>query len=96
MGQVRIKGKDAKTLLERVSVVDTQILAPGQASLSLITLPSGGIKDDCIVTKLAEDDFYVVLNAGCKHSDLKYISEHTDPSWDANVLYSEENSLVAI
>ena len=50
-------------------------MAPGQASLSLIMLESGGIKDDCIITKVADDEFYVVLNAGCKETDLAH--------WDA-------------
>ena len=76
MGQVRVKGRDAARFLERVTVVDTQNLAPGQASLSLIMLESGGIKDDCIVTKVADDDFFVVLNAGCKHTDLAHFAEH--------------------
>lgn len=49
------------------------------------------------MTKLADDDFYVVLNAACKQSDLSYIAEHTDRSWDVKVSsYSEQNSLVAI
>ena len=76
-------------------MVDTQALAPGQASLSLIMLESGGIKDDCIVTKISDDEYYVVLNAGCKETDLAH--------WDANksnmdvgINYSEANSLVAI
>ena len=32
----------------------------------------GGIKDDCIVTKLNENHFYVVFNAGCKDKDLNH------------------------
>ena len=79
-----------------MTVVDTQALAPGQGSLSLLMLESGGIKDDCIITKLADDDFYVVLNAACKHSDLAHIAANTPADWDASVEYSEANSLVAV
>jgi len=59
-------------------------------------LENGGIKDDCIVTKLKEDDYYVVLNAGCKVTDLDHIRKHTPSGWDVSVDCSEENSLIAV
>ena len=59
-------------------------------------LENGGIKDDCIITKLKEDDFYVVLNAGCKFTDLEHIYNHKHAEWDISIEYSEDNSLVAI
>lgn len=96
MGQVRVKGRDASRFLEKVTVVDTQLLAPGQASLSLIMLESGGIKDDCIITKVADDDFYVVLNAGCKETDLAHWAEYKSADMDVGIHYAEDNSLVAI
>ena len=89
-------GRDAARFLERVTVVDTQSLAPGQASLSLIMLESGGIKDDCIITKVADDDFYVVLNAGCKETDLAHWDANKPADMDVGISYSEANSLVAI
>jgi len=61
-------------LLERVTVVDTQALHNGQASLSMLMLATGGIKDDCIITKLKDDDFYVVFNGACKYTDLEHIN----------------------
>ena len=96
MGQVRFKGKDAAKLLEKMTVVDTASLQPGQGSLSLLMLENGGIKDDCIITKLKDDDFYVVLNAGCKFSDMDHIKAYTPKDWDVTMEYSEENSLVAV
>jgi len=59
-------------------------------------LESGGIKDDCIITKVADDDFYVVLNAGCKETDLAHWDEYKTSDMDVGIDYSEENSLVAI
>ena len=66
MGQVRFKGSGAAELLERATVVDTYALRPGQASLSLLLSEKGTIMDDCIITKVSDSEFYVVLNAGCK------------------------------
>ena len=76
MGQVRVRGKDAASFLEFMTVVDTRNLARNNGSLSLLMTEKGTIKDDCIITKLAEDDFYVVLNAGCKETDLKHMAEY--------------------
>ena len=76
--------------------MDTQALAPGQASLSLIMLETGGIKDDCIITKVTDDDFFVVLNAGCKETDLAHWANYKTSDMDVGIHYSEENSLVAI
>lgn len=36
---------------------------------------SGTIKDDCIITKVSETEFYVVINAGCKITDLAHIDD---------------------
>jgi len=100
MGQVRIKGKDACSFLERLTVADLQNLAPGKATLSLIMNEKGGINDDCIITKVADDHFFMVINAGCKDNDLKYMNAHkTSSEWrnkDVSILYNEDNSLVAI
>jgi aminomethyltransferase len=99
MGQVRFRGKHAKDLLERVTVVDTQALNHGQASLSMLMLPSGGIKDDCIITKLKDDDFYVVFNGACKYTDLEHINQVKDAEFkgkDVSIEYKEDRSLLAI
>jgi len=59
-------------------------------------LESGGIKDDCIITKVADDDFFVVLNAGCKETDLKHWAAYQPKDMDVGIHYSEDNSLVAV
>jgi aminomethyltransferase len=38
----------------------------------------GTILDDCIITKVNENEFYVVLNAGCKTTDLAHIKKVID------------------
>lgn len=59
-------------------------------------LENGGIKDDCIITKLDEDDFFVVLNAGCKETDLEHIEKYKPSGMDVSIEYSEANSLIAV
>lgn len=100
MGQVRFKGRDAAALLERATVVDTYALKPGQASLSLLMTDKGTIKDDCIITKVSDTEFYVVLNAGCKVTDLAHFDELIRKEFSGKDIkietYDEVSSLVAI
>lgn len=35
----------------------------------------GGIRDDCIITKVENDKFFVVVNGACKDADFKYMNE---------------------
>ncbi len=60
----------------------------------------GGINDDCIITKVTNEHFFMVINAGCKDNDLKYMNEHKNSSeWkgkDLAINYNEDNSLVAV
>lgn len=74
MGQYRFKGSKAADFLERMTVVDTQSLAPKQGSLSMLMTRAGTIKDDCIITKISDQEFNVVLNAGCKDTDIEHMN----------------------
>lgn len=58
----------------------------------------GGINDDCIITKVTEDHFYVVLNAGCKFTDMEHIKNHMGGFKDCTMEYvsEDERSLIAI
>lgn len=99
MGQVRIIGKDAKEFLEYFTVADLQGTEPGKATLSLIMNEKGGINDDCIITKVKDDSFFVVINAGCKDKDLEYmraIKSDKFKNKDVSIQYNEDNSLIAV
>lgn len=98
MGQTHWKGKDAAAFLEYMTVVDTQALHNGKASLSLLMNDKGGINDDCIVTKVNEEHFYVVLNAGCKHADMEHMAKYMDKFPNLTMEYhsEDERSLIAI
>lgn len=60
----------------------------------------GTIKDDCIVTKVTEEDFYVVINAGCKVTDLAHIGQLINDEFKGKDIqittYDDVNSLIAI
>lgn len=43
-------------------------------SLSVLTNDGGGIIDDCIITRVGPNSFYMVCNAGCADKDLKHLN----------------------
>jgi hypothetical protein len=49
MGQVRIKGKDRISFMERLICADVAGLKSGEASLTLFTNENGGVIDDAII-----------------------------------------------
>jgi aminomethyltransferase len=63
MGELFIEGPEAGSGLAAALVTDPPALAVGRAHYSMITAADGGIIDDLIVYRLAEDRFMVVANA---------------------------------
>jgi aminomethyltransferase len=64
MGELMIEGPEAASGLARALVTDPASLAMGRAQYSMICAPDGGIIDDLIVYRLADERFLVVANAG--------------------------------
>ncbi len=64
MGELFIEGPDAGDALSAALVSDPPALAIGRAQYSMICAANGGILDDLIVYRLAEERFLVVANAG--------------------------------
>ena len=64
MGELFVEGPEAGEALSAALVSDPPRLAVGRAQYSLICAANGGILDDLIVYRLAEDRFLVVANAG--------------------------------
>jgi glycine cleavage system T protein (aminomethyltransferase) len=64
MGELFVEGPDAGAALAFALVTDPPALAIGRAHYSMICAPDGGIIDDLIVYRLADERFLVVANAG--------------------------------
>jgi len=64
MGELFVEGPDAGEALSRALVSEPTRLAVGRAQYSMICAPNGGILDDLIVYRLADERFLVVANAG--------------------------------
>jgi len=74
MGRVSISGPKATSFLE--SLVPTKVATQpiGKAFYSLLLSDHGGIIDDLIVMRLAEDAYLVVVNAANTKTDLEHMA----------------------
>ena len=63
MGELWVEGPQAGAALAHALVSDPPALKVGRAHYSMICAPDGGVLDDLIVYRLAEERFLVVANA---------------------------------
>ncbi|MDT0269437.1 glycine cleavage system aminomethyltransferase GcvT [Streptomyces sp. DSM 44915] len=63
MGEITVRGADAAALLDHALVGRLSAVRPGRARYTMICAADGGILDDLIVYRLADDTFLVVANA---------------------------------
>ena len=63
MGEFFVSGAGAATALDYALTGEPSALRPGRARYTMICAEDGGILDDLIVYRLAEDEFLVVANA---------------------------------
>ncbi|WP_247827543.1 glycine cleavage system aminomethyltransferase GcvT [Arthrobacter antioxidans] len=63
MGEVLVSGPQAAAFLNYALVSNLAVIAVGKAKYSLICTAEGGVIDDLITYRLAEDSFLVVPNA---------------------------------
>jgi len=97
MGQLTFKCDDSSIDigLELEKLLPGNILKLGVNRLrySLLLAEDGGILDDLMVTRRA-DDFYMVVNGAVKHDDMAYIRENLPDN--INVNYMEDYALLAL
>ncbi len=65
-----IRGPTATEFLEWITPSDLQSLPAYSSTLSVLLNENGGIIDDMMITKHAEDAFYLVTNAGRRSRDI--------------------------
>ncbi len=81
MGDIRIragrKPGGALAAVQHISMNDDSLLAIGQAHYSAMLYPEGTFVDDVIVHRLGEEDYLLVINAGTREKDIRWVRENT-------------------
>lgn len=75
MGRVRIKGRHARRLVERLNTRRVSDMQPGQCRYSLVCNEQGGVKDDVLVYRQDDDDFLLVVNAANRTKLLEHFEQ---------------------
>ena len=75
MGQLRLVGAEAAKALETLVPMDVAGLAAGQQRYAFFTNSNGGLLDDLMITRRA-DDLLLIVNAACKAADIKHLVTH--------------------
>ncbi len=76
MGVITLKGETALASLNYLLTNDFTNMDQGKVRYSLMCNVNGGCIDDLIVYKLAQDYYFLVVNASNRHKDYKHMKEH--------------------
>lgn len=95
MGEFRVTGPDAAAFLNYLLTNEADV-PQGKAFYSAMCYPDGGIVDDLIVYRIAEEDFLMVVNAANLDKDWAWVQSHLQ-GYDAKVSNeSDYTALVAV
>ena len=75
MKLIAVSGAEAADMLAETCPLDPSALKAGQSKYTFFLNESGGVLDDLIVTRLGEDRFMVVANAGNADEDIAILNE---------------------
>lgn len=96
MGQFFVEGPGAKDLLQYVTTNDITTLEDGKAQYTCLPNGNGGIVDDLIVYKMADQKYFVVVNASNIDKDWEHISKYNAEFGAKLTNASDDMSLIAI
>jgi aminomethyltransferase len=83
MGEIEVRGPEALKLVEHVATNAASKLKPGQAHYSALLYEHGGFVDDILVHKVADDHYFLCVNASNQDKDYQHIVDHN--KFDAEV-----------
>ena len=96
MGQVILRGRsyqETALALERAIPMDVLSLDVGRQRYGFLTTSKGGILDDLMFSNRG-DHIFVVLNAGCKVSDIVHLRTLLEP--DISIEEIKDRALIAL
>lgn len=76
MGEIEIKGPGALEAVNRLITNDLAAIVDGQALYTCLCRPDGGIVDDLVVYRFAEDHIFICCNASNRAKDFAWIQEN--------------------
>jgi aminomethyltransferase len=96
MGEFMIRGPKALELIQMVTSNDASKLVDGKAQYSCLPNHEGGIVDDLIVYKFADNDYMLVVNGANVEKDWNWISETNRKIGAEMIDETDSTSLLAV
>lgn len=75
MGVVDLHGQGVQAYLRRLLANNIDRISPGRALYTCMLNEKGGVIDDLIVYKIADDHYRLVINAGTREKDLAWMRQ---------------------
>ena len=76
MGEIDVHGPEAVQFLDYVATNSASRLKEGQVQYSALLYEHGGFVDDILVHKVADDRFFLCVNASNQEKDFQHIQGH--------------------
>ncbi len=93
MGQLLLSGEGVAEALEALLPADVKGLGIDRMRYSLLLAQNGGVLDDLMLTRRA-DDFYMVVNGATKWDDIAHLREHLPD--EINLNHMDDQALLAL
>lgn len=94
MGEVFVEGKNALDFVQHITINDASKLISGRVQYSAMCYENGGIVDDLLVYKIADDKFMLVINASNTQKDFDWMNKNNKFGAELKNL-SDDYSLLA-
>lgn len=78
MGEVTVKGADAERYVQHIFTNDVSKIEAGQILYGMMLYDNGGTVDDLLVYKMAENDFFLVINAANIDKDWEWMQKQSE------------------
>jgi aminomethyltransferase len=78
MGEVLVSGKDAERYVNHIFTNDVRGIPNGKILYGMMCYEHGGVVDDLLVYKMADDRFFLVINASNIDKDWAWIQQQAD------------------
>ena len=75
MGEVVVRGRDAERYVQHIFTNDVKDAPDGQVYYGMMCYEDGGTVDDLLVYKMADQDFFLVINAANIDKDWAWMQE---------------------
>lgn len=95
MGEIDVQGQGANELVQKLCTNNVSRLTDGQVQYTLLCNENGGIVDDILIYRHADNDYTLVVNAANIEKNFTWIKTHNDTEAEVSDT-SDDTVLIAL